>query len=199
MTGPDTRRSLVDQLREERPLDAAAARAAVRAVGLMNEAFSTSTLGARRELAEAVGVSEGRISQLLNGDGNVRVSTLARLLKASGFDLELSLAGVDDSPNRSSRRYRKKGHRSEPTYVTVRTDASVTERPDGPPDGPGVEQHQTVELSSRHPRHELIRSVVEWAGTVQFTDDEESRTIRYSEENSEPQRTTPTSRSRADA
>ena len=98
MTGQDARRSLVDQLRQERPLDAAAARAAVRAGGLMNEAFSKSNLGTRRELADVVGVSEGRISQLLNGDGNVRVSTLARLLKASGFDLELSLAEVDEEP-----------------------------------------------------------------------------------------------------
>lgn len=195
MTGPESRRSLVDQLREERPLDAAAARAAVRAVGLMNEAFAKSDLHARRELAEAVGVSDGRISQLLNGDGNVRVSTLARLLKASGFDLELSLAGVDDSPKRSSRRYRGMRRPSEPTYLTVRTDTSVAEGSDGP----GVEQHQTVELSSRHPRHELIGSAVEWAGTVEFTDDEGSRMIRYSEENSELPRATPTSRRRAHA
>ena len=98
MTGTERRRSLVDQLREERPLDAAAARAAVSAVGLMNDAYAMSSMETRRELAEAVGVSEGRISQLLNGDGNVRVSTLARVLKASGFDLKLNLAVVPDSP-----------------------------------------------------------------------------------------------------
>lgn len=108
MTEHDSRRPLVEQLREERPLDAAAARAAVRAVGLMNEAFGRSDLGMRRELAELLGVSEGRISQLLNGDGNVRVSTLARLLKASGFDLELSLAGVEDRPRRTTRRSRER-------------------------------------------------------------------------------------------
>lgn len=196
MTRSETRRSLVDQLREERPLDAAAARAAVRAVSLMNEAFSQSDLGARRELAEAVGVSEGRISQLLNGDGNVRVSTLARLLKATGFDLELSLAGVDDSPKRSSRRYRDKARTTEsPAYVTVRTDTSVAEGPDGP----GIEEHQTVELSSRHPKQELIGSVVEWAGTVEFSEAGGSRLLRYTDETSDPVKAASAPRSRAHA
>lgn len=196
MTEPETRRSLVDQLREERPLDAAAARAAVRAVGLMNEAFVKSDLGSRRELADAVGVSDGRISQLLNGDGNVRVSTLARLLKASGFDLELSLEGVDDSPKRSSRRYREKARRPEaPAYITVRTDTSVTEGPDGS----GIEQHRTVEMSSRHPQQELIGSVVEWAGTVEFAEAEGSRMFRYTDVNSDPRTAAPAPRSRAHA
>lgn len=195
MTGKDTRRSLVDQLRQERPLDAAAARAAVRAVGLMNEAFSKSSLGARRELADAVGVSEGRISQLLNGDGNVRVSTLARLLKASGFDLELSLAGVE-SPKRSARRYRDKARAAEsPAYVVVRTDTSVTEGPDGP----GVEQHQTVEVTRRHPQHEVIGSVVEWTGTVEFNGTEGSTLLRYTDRAPEPVKMAPEPRSRADA
>lgn len=94
MTDDDKRRSLAEQLREENPLDAAAARAAVAAVSVMNEAFEKSDLSSRRQLAGALGVSEGRISQILNGDGNVRVSTLARLLKASGFDLESDLAGT---------------------------------------------------------------------------------------------------------
>ena len=94
MTDDNKRRSLGEQLREENPLDAAAARAAVAAVSLMKEAFEKSDLSSRRQLAGALGVSEGRISQILNGDGNVRVSTLARLLKASGFDLESDLAGT---------------------------------------------------------------------------------------------------------
>lgn len=90
VTSTDSGHPLVEQLREEHPLDAAAARAAVRAVELMNNAHAMSELSTRGELAEAAGVSEGRISQLLNGDGDARVSRLARLLEASGFDLELA-------------------------------------------------------------------------------------------------------------
>lgn len=187
MTESEPRRSLVDQLRDERPLDAAAARAAVRAVGLMNEAFALGDLGTRRELAEAVGVSEGRISQLLNGDGNVRMSTLARLLKASGFDLELSLAGVRDVPRPSARRREKQASRDElPTYVTVRAETAVSKGSDGP----GIERHRSVEFSSRHPRHEVIGSEVEWTGSVEFSDAAGRMGIRYVDANaSAPGRT----------
>src|SRR5699024_7482186 len=51
MTDDDKRRSLAEQLREENPLDAAAARAAVAAVSVMNEAFEKSDLSSRRQLA----------------------------------------------------------------------------------------------------------------------------------------------------
>ena len=176
MTIDERRRSLVDQLREERPLDAAAARAAVRAVGLMNDAHARSGMDTRRDLAEAVGVSEGRISQLLNGDGNVRVSTLARVLKASGFDLELGLAGVPDEPRTTSRRPRRRASTDEdPTYITVRTETAVSEGPEGP----SVEQHRTVELSSRHPHHETLESAVEWTGVVAPVGSKGELGIRY--------------------
>ncbi|ATG50876.1 hypothetical protein CFK38_04555 [Brachybacterium vulturis] len=183
MTSTEPRRSLIEQLRRERRQDAAAARAAVRAVGLMNEAHAMSELSTRRDLAEAMGVSEGRISQLLNGDGNVRVSTLARLLKASGFDLELALAGVPDAPRKKPRRSRRQTSAGDdPTYLTVRMETAVSEGSEGP----GVQRHRTVELSSRDPRHETIESVVEWTGIVAPAGEEGMMAIRYVGEDSAP-------------
>ncbi|MGO1424295.1 MAG: helix-turn-helix domain-containing protein [Brachybacterium sp.] len=183
MTSTEPRRSLIEQLRTERPLDAAAARAAVRAVGLMNEAHAMSERSTRRELAETVGVSEGRISQLLNGDGNVRVSTLARMLKASGFDLELALAGVPDAPRKKPRRSRGRNSADDgPTYLTVRTETAVGEGPEGP----GIQRHRTVEFSSRDPQHETIESVVEWTGIVAPAGAEGTMAIRYVGDDSAP-------------
>lgn len=54
-----------------------------------------------KDLAKLLGVSEGAVSQVLNGDGNIRISTLARYLRAMGFEARLSadpLAGGDSLP-----------------------------------------------------------------------------------------------------
>jgi DNA-binding phage protein len=82
------RRSLVDKLREEHPLDMAAAGAAVHAVAMMNTAMRNSGLS-REGLAEALGVTVERVDEILDGDGNVRIATLARVLKATGRDLNM--------------------------------------------------------------------------------------------------------------
>lgn len=73
----------------ERELRKSAARLAVDAVALMNRAHEDSGFE-QKDLAEMLGVSPGRISQILNGDGNVRLATLARMLRASGFKVELT-------------------------------------------------------------------------------------------------------------
>ncbi len=93
----DDRRPLVDQYDADpaERLGMAAAHAAVEAVALMNRALASSG-GTQRELAARLGVSEGRVSQVLNGDGNVRVSTLARFLRAAGHQLRLEATPVDD-------------------------------------------------------------------------------------------------------
>lgn len=41
-------------------------------------------------IASRLGVSVGRVSQILNGDGNFHVATVARVLKALGCNAELS-------------------------------------------------------------------------------------------------------------
>lgn len=70
-----------------------AAHAAGDAQALIERAFASSRLTSR-DVAAALSISEGRVSQLKNGDGNVRISTLARLLSALGFRLELTMRRV---------------------------------------------------------------------------------------------------------
>lgn len=69
-------------------LELAAARAEVRVAGLLRRAFEASAMS-QRDLAERVGVTEGRVSQVLNSEGNLRVTTIARYLRALGYSFEL--------------------------------------------------------------------------------------------------------------
>jgi DNA-binding phage protein len=82
------RKSLVDKLREEHPLDMAAAGAAVSAVAVMNKATAFSGV-TREEIADELGIPLERVDEVLDGDGNVRVSTLARFLHVAGYQLKL--------------------------------------------------------------------------------------------------------------
>jgi len=64
-----------------------AAAALANAVGsLMEQAIDGSGLS-KQEIASRMGVTPARISQLLSGDGNVRIATLARLLEATDFEV----------------------------------------------------------------------------------------------------------------
>ena len=67
-----------------------AAHLAVEAVALMNRAFDRSGLQ-QRDLASRLGVSESRVSHILNGDGNVRTATLARVFAALGYKVGLDV------------------------------------------------------------------------------------------------------------
>lgn len=79
-------------------LERSAARLAVDAVSLMNRVRESSGL-TQRELASRLGVGESRVSQILHGDGNVRVATLARVLRASGYRVRLDVQPADlDTP-----------------------------------------------------------------------------------------------------
>jgi transcriptional regulator with XRE-family HTH domain len=50
-------------------------------------------------LAERLGVTEGRVSQVLSGDGNPRVVTIGRYLRALGYEVEARLRSVEpDAP-----------------------------------------------------------------------------------------------------
>lgn len=92
----------------------AAAEAMVKASTLMWKAFEQSGLS-QRELAEALSVSEGRVSQILHGDGNVRLSTLARYLRATGYLTRIEAEPADETvaPLRS-RVQRGRRRRAEP-------------------------------------------------------------------------------------
>jgi DNA-binding phage protein len=90
--------------------DLAAARAALRAAQLLQLAKQRSGLTSRM-LADRLGVGESRVSQVLNGDGNLHIATVARFLHAMGYELELSATAVTDGaplqlPSRSGARGR---------------------------------------------------------------------------------------------
>lgn len=123
------------------PLSAAAARAAVRAVSLINEKVDESGIS-NKELADRIDVTASRVSQVLNGDGNLRVSTLARFLRAAGFRLRIEAdpVGPQAGDDLSDMRYVVQ-HR------VLKGDAS------------GVTECTSYEITSVHPRAELGRSL----------------------------------------
>ncbi len=49
----------------------------------------------RKDLAERMGVSKSRVTQILNGDTNMKLSTLAYALAAMGEVLEVSSREID--------------------------------------------------------------------------------------------------------
>ena len=74
----------------------AAAEVMVKASTLLWKAFEQSGM-TQRELAEALEVTEGRVSQVLHGDGNIRLSTLARYLRVTGYLAKLEAVPADSS------------------------------------------------------------------------------------------------------
>jgi len=66
----------------------AAAAGIADAADLLLECFEAAGLTQER-LAQLLGLTPGRVSQVLHGDGNVKVATLARFLSAMGWELQL--------------------------------------------------------------------------------------------------------------
>lgn len=91
--------SLVDQRRStpEGRMGLAAARLAMSASRMLAAAFSARADIDQKALAKLVGVTEGRVSQVLRSDGNVHVATLARYMAALGYEVELTAKSVDVS------------------------------------------------------------------------------------------------------
>ncbi|MEU1393565.1 MULTISPECIES: helix-turn-helix transcriptional regulator [unclassified Nonomuraea] len=52
----------------------------------------------RADLATSLGVSPGRVSQILSGDENLTLRTLGSVVDALGARLELTLGDAEDSP-----------------------------------------------------------------------------------------------------
>jgi transcriptional regulator with XRE-family HTH domain len=73
-----------------------AARLANRVLSCLHRAKEASGNSAR-QIAELLGLSEGAVSQVLNGDGNIRISTLGRYVRAMGYEIELSLSPASKS------------------------------------------------------------------------------------------------------
>lgn len=88
--------SLVEQL-ENDPTAAAeleAARLSTRARQILRQAFESSEMS-QKDLAEILNVGESRVSQVLNGDGNMRVTSLARYLRALGYTAVITARPID--------------------------------------------------------------------------------------------------------
>jgi transcriptional regulator with XRE-family HTH domain len=51
---------------------------------------------ARSDLAQSMGVSPGRVSQILSGDENLTLRTLSAVAAALGAEIELALHAIDD-------------------------------------------------------------------------------------------------------
>ncbi|MEV8338516.1 helix-turn-helix transcriptional regulator [Leucobacter sp. NPDC077196] len=113
MTQIEKRVSLVDleQRTVEGQREMAAARAEVRVGHLLKKAFRVTGLS-QKTLAERLGVTEGRVSQVLNADGALRVATAARYLRAMGYLLELEAEPADDgAPSLKAKRARDRRHK----------------------------------------------------------------------------------------
>jgi transcriptional regulator with XRE-family HTH domain len=88
--------------------DLAAARLRYEALVLLQEAFEASGLTSQVELAKKLKVRRSAVNQVLRGDGNVRITTLAEYLYEMGFEALLTLteaeeprrAAIDDRPAR---------------------------------------------------------------------------------------------------
>lgn len=79
-------------------------------LGIINLAFAKSGIS-QSELATLLGVGPARISQILNGDGNIRVSTMGRLLAVLGFRANLELVPLEaPRPKRRRKKARLDAH-----------------------------------------------------------------------------------------
>lgn len=90
MTGNEENRTLFEE-RSSTRLGAqglAAARLAVKVVRILLGAMRTTAIS-QKELAKRLNISEGRVSQVLNGDGNVHISTLAKFMRAMDYEVEI--------------------------------------------------------------------------------------------------------------
>ena len=53
----------------------------------------------RADLAQSMGVSPGRVSQILSGDENLTLRTLSSVVTALGAEFEINLQAVDGQPD----------------------------------------------------------------------------------------------------
>lgn len=119
---PAKTQSLVDLI-ENDPATAselAAARVTSRVQQVLRKAFEASSMS-QRELAEILGVGESRVSQVLNGDGNIRITALARYLRAMGFMAEFTATPLRaDLPDISVRkRVRNRKNTESHVYIDL--------------------------------------------------------------------------------
>ncbi|MFD8914313.1 helix-turn-helix domain-containing protein [Streptomyces sp. NPDC059575] len=74
----------------------AAARLAQSAARALRDGLKAGGKSAR-EIADLLGLTESAVSQVLNSDGNVRIATLARYLRAMGYKASVEISPASES------------------------------------------------------------------------------------------------------
>ncbi|WP_019928343.1 helix-turn-helix domain-containing protein [Nocardia sp. BMG111209] len=85
--------------------------------------LGTNTGRKQNHIADLLGVTEGRVSQVLNGDGNLTVAALAKYARAYGYTVNFVLTpaepGVPELPNEPARRRPPPASAVEPTQTAA--------------------------------------------------------------------------------
>lgn len=105
----------------------AAARLALSVRAMMQNALATSGV-TQKELAVRLQVGESRVSQILSGDGNVQISTLAKVLRALGYKAELAAVPVDATVKPLPTRRRRSAEPAKPSPKAVHSDKKIRDR-----------------------------------------------------------------------
>ena len=106
----------------------AAADLAGQVMRLLHQALDVSDLD-QKALAEKLGVTQGRVSQVFNGDGNMRIAAVARYLRALGYETRLSATPVAPAiPPLPRESRRRPAHQPQPTVTEKRYAARLPKR-----------------------------------------------------------------------
>ena len=76
------------------------------ALVLLQTALS-STGVTQKQLAEILGIGESRVSQVVNGDGNLKLTTFARYMRALGYAVTVNVTPVERNIPELTRARRK--------------------------------------------------------------------------------------------
>lgn len=82
-----------------------AAAAAANMIGALIEQMVEQSGLTEEQIAEGMGVTVERLQEIINGDGNVRISTLARIAYATGHEVNIVATGEQGTiePRRAAR------------------------------------------------------------------------------------------------
>jgi len=107
----------------------AAADLAGQVMRLLHQALDASELD-QKSLAEKLGVTQGRVSQVLNSDGNMKIAAVARYLRALGYETKLTASPVTPGLPALPRESRRRAVREpQPAVAQRRYVARLPKRP----------------------------------------------------------------------
>ena len=161
MTESDRQRpTLLDEAEADpaQAIELAAARGAVEGSALLTRAFFEAGI-TQKELARRVGVTEGRVSQVLSEEVDLRLSTIARYLHAMGYRLRLNADGSNGQAIGDRHRERTGAEAADPTSGFVWGTLSSWQKQvpylhdDGVGEAPVVTMQLTVNLSFENPEN----------------------------------------------